>query len=71
MNEEKNISPLVAPAVYSILEQMKRMGLTEDDLITLIQRRVKGKITKTQIRHTLRALEEIEKNFEKAKEVMT
>jgi len=66
MKNEQNISPLVAPAVYSILDQMKKMGLTEDDLITLIQRRVRGKINKTQIRNTLRALKDIEKNFEKA-----
>ena len=63
---EKNISPLIAPAVYSIMDQMEKMGLTRKDLIYLIQKRVRGNITQEQIRETLRALEEIEKNFEKA-----
>ncbi|MFW9873356.1 MAG: hypothetical protein ACFFG0_09655 [Candidatus Thorarchaeota archaeon] len=64
MNDD-NINPKIAPSVYSILEQMKKMGLTQDDLITLIQRRVKGnkKLTREQINNTLNALERIEKNF--------
>lgn len=50
------------------MEQLKRMGLTEDDLITLIQRRVKGekKLSREIIHKTLKALEQIEKNFLKA-----
>jgi len=62
-----NFRPLdVAPAVYSIMEQMQKMGLTENDLVYLIQKRVRGNITLTQIRETLRALKAIEKNFETA-----
>lgn len=67
MSLDKTISPKVAPSVYSIMEQMKRMGLTEDDLVTLIRRRIGDrKITRMQIQQTLKALERIEKNFMKA-----
>lgn len=45
---------------------MQKMGLSEDDLITLIQRKVKTRISRTQIKQTLSALEVIEKNFLKA-----
>lgn len=64
----KNISPKVAPSVYSIMERMRSMGLSEDDLVTLIQRGIKPRnsISRTQVLVTLRALERIEKNFLRA-----
>lgn len=64
----KNISPKVAPSVYSIMKQMRVMGLSEDDLVTLVHRRIKPRnsISRTQILVTLKALERIEKNFLKA-----
>ena len=62
---DKNISPKVAPSVYSIMEQMKKMGLTEDDLITLIHRRVKN-VSRTDIGITLSAIRVIETNFRRA-----
>lgn len=64
---DKNISPEVAPSVYSVMEQIKKMGLTEDDVVTLVLRRVgASKITRTQVQITLKALERIEKNFMRA-----
>lgn len=65
--EDQNISPKVAPSVYSVMEQVKRMGLTEDDVVTLVLRRIGAhKITRTQVQITLKALERIEKNFMRA-----
>ena len=64
---DKNISPKVAPSVYSIMEQMRKMGLTHDDLVTLIQRRVKT-VSRGDIGATLDALKMIESNFKRAQE---
>ena len=62
---DRNISPKVAPSVYSIMEQMKNNGLTEDDLVTLIHRRAKT-VSRRDIELTLSALRIIETNFKRA-----
>lgn len=64
LTNDKNISPKIAPSVYAIMNQMKDMGLTQDDLITLIQRR--AKVSRTDVQLTLTALETIELNFKRA-----
>ena len=68
MSKEKDVKPSVIPSIYSIMDQMKGMGLTEDDLIHLIQRRTGPKVSKANIRATIEAVREIEKNFESAKD---
>jgi len=61
--QDKNISPIIAPSIYAILEQMKKMGLDEEDIVLMVQRRTKNRVNKTEIRTTMEALKKIEKSF--------
>ena len=71
--EEKTIKPSltvsVQNAVYSIMDQMQRMGLNERDLILLIQDRAKGNISKSDIKSILEAISLIEKQFIKVRDI--
>ncbi|MCE7748393.1 MAG: hypothetical protein GPJ51_08340, partial [Candidatus Heimdallarchaeota archaeon] len=50
------------------MEQMQEMGLSERDLIMLLQDRAKGNINRTDIKNILDAIRVIEKQFLKVQE---
>lgn len=63
---EKNVSAQVAPSIYKIMSKMRTIGLTQDNLITLIHRETKGTVSRTKIQATLDALRKIEKQLREA-----
>ena len=56
--EDQNIKPSVVPSIYHIEERLKTVGLTREDLITLIQRETK--LSRTIINKTMKALYSLE-----------
>ena len=51
----------MAPTLENLLEHLQTVGLTEDDLITLIARKVmRHGISRSKIKHVLNAISEIE-----------
>lgn len=72
MPKDETIKPSavvkVSEAFATITDQMLKMGLTERDLILLIQDRAKGNINRTDIKNVLDAIRVIEKQFLKKQE---
>ena len=66
---EQNLKPTAVTSVTSSVEQLEEQlrntGLTKDDIITLIHKRCKGRVTKTQVRHTLEGIKQLEKDLTK------
>jgi len=71
MTEETTIKPSNAMTVSEVLETMikdfKNIGLSFDDFITLVHKRTKGKVNKTDVRTTVKAIREMYKDMERKK----
>ena len=61
MNEEmKFISQLLSPNLHELEEQFKTFGLKPDDFLTILHRRMKGKLSRTQIQLALDKLYQLQ-----------
>ena len=58
--------PSVITSFYEMYDHLRGQGLTEDDIILLIQKRTKPKVNITEIRSTIEAIKTFEKQIEKA-----
>lgn len=57
---DPRILPSVIPSIYEVERRLRSYGLSERDIIVLIQRRTRPKQSVTAIKATLKALREIE-----------
>ncbi len=63
MTSESRVLPSAVPSIYEIEKTLKSVGLTKDDIIVMIQNRMRGTPAKRDIEETLKALREIERNI--------
>ena len=64
INKDDNIKPSVLPSIYNIEQRLKNVGLSRNDLVTLLVRDTR--LSRTIINKTLIALQKIENNMIKA-----
>ena len=58
--------PTVIDSFYKMYDHMKKLGLSEDDVIHLIQKRTNPRVKITDIRATFAAIKAFEKQIEKS-----
>lgn len=58
--------PTVIDSFYKMYDHMKKFGLSEDDIVLLIQKRTNPRVNITDIRATLKAIKAFEKQIEKS-----
>lgn len=60
------VKPHLINSLYKIYEHLQKVGLSESDFVTLIQKRTNPRVKITDIRATLEAIKTFEKQIEKA-----
>lgn len=60
---EENLKPSIANSLYEIEKRLKATGLTEDDILVLIQKRVKGRPAKKDIKKILEGIKQLEQDL--------
>ena len=58
------VKPSILHTMDRLLSQLKEVGLTEDDVIGLIQTRTYPKLPRDTIKNTMRALKKLESHLE-------
>ena len=67
MNEEmKFISQLLSPNLHELEEQFKTFGLKYDDFVTILHRRMKGRLSRTQLHIALDSLHDLQQQIKTA-----
>lgn len=66
---EINLKPSIIDTLYDIELHLRKCGLTEDDIILLIQKRVKNRPSKKLIRDVLEGIKTLEKSLIKQKKL--
>lgn len=64
-----NLKPSILNTIYDIEKRLKISGLDEDDILVLIQKRIKGKPSKRLIKQVLNGLKLLEKDLIKNKKL--
>lgn len=67
--ENKFFARLLSPNLHELQEQFRKFGLSPDDFVTILHRRMKGKVTKPNIRLTLDVLYKLQRDVSIAAEI--
>ena len=60
---EINLKPSIINTLYDIEKHLKQSGLTEDDIILLIQKRVKNRPSKKIIKEVINGIKLLERSL--------
>jgi len=58
--EDINIKPSIIKTIYDIEKELKSTGLNDDDLLMLIQKRIRGRPAKSLIKSVLKGIKQLE-----------
>jgi uncharacterized protein Yka (UPF0111/DUF47 family) len=57
--------PKVIDSFYKMYDHLKKLGLSEDDVVLLIQKRTNPRVNLTDIRATINAIKAFEKQIDR------
>lgn len=69
MSEDIILKPSIIKTLNYIESSLKKAGLTEDDILVLLQRKIKGNMPKKTIKAVLDGLKKLENQLLKAEKL--
>lgn len=69
MNEDIILKPSILKTLYHIESSLKKAGLTEDDILVLLQKKIKGNMPKRTIKAVIEGLKILEKQLLRAEKL--
>lgn len=61
-----SVKPKVIDSFYKMYDHLKKLGLSEEDIVLLIQKRTNPRVKIVDIRATIKAFKAFEKQIEKS-----